>query len=255
MNFSLKQLLQFSDINFLKLSLSENKIGIKLLNKACELGNVEKINWLLDNEVDVNSLDGQEFPLRQAIRNFGKDNVETIQLLLNRGANVNLQNNIGGTALMNACCPYNISKHNNQIIKLLVDSGANINHNNNSRWASLRYICTNYKSDTSLAPESINLLLDHGAEITDDVYSTATSLAKEILDNYKSKMYFGVESKEKMDINFPDIIEKQKDGVYYYVCVMNMDKNSYSFSDTKTWDNQLAIFRSFKLGEPKIYKF
>ena len=53
--------------------------------------------------------------------------MDVIQLLINKGANLNIQDNDGYTALARICRDHNKDNLYTDIIKLLLDNGADIN--------------------------------------------------------------------------------------------------------------------------------
>ena len=77
---------------------------------------------------------------------------ESLQVLLDRGVNVNIQNNDGDTPLHAACW------NSVECVKLLLDQGINVNIPNNYGSTSLHCACINNSIETA------KLLLDNGAK-------------------------------------------------------------------------------------------
>lgn len=69
----------------------------QLINAAYN-GNLDRVQELLTQGVNVNTIDGSEFTALMATTS--RDYTEIARLLIENGANVNLQNNSGYTALM-----------------------------------------------------------------------------------------------------------------------------------------------------------
>nr|QZX43462.1 ankyrin repeat domain containing protein [Mimivirus sp.] len=65
-----------------------------------------------------------------------RPNIETVQLLLNYGANVNSVDSDDNTALISACRDADICD-NYDIIKLLIDSGSNVKAINSKKQTAL----------------------------------------------------------------------------------------------------------------------
>ncbi|RPB17150.1 ankyrin [Morchella conica CCBAS932] len=116
---------------------------------------VPTIELLLERGVDVNLL--------------GKD-VPTIELLLERGANINCQDNWGRTPLHDA-----VGGKDVPIIKLLLERGANINCQDNGGRTPLH--------DTVLGKDvpTIELLLEQGADVNRQGISGDTPLHHTVL--------------------------------------------------------------------------
>src|SRR5690606_41781454 len=85
--------------------------------------------------------------------NNNNKGIEFIKILLQHGADPNIQDKKGNTVLYYACVKY---KH--RIIKLLLDYGVNVNTKNNMHQTILTYICNFEKYDYSIV---VKLLLDN----------------------------------------------------------------------------------------------
>ena len=95
-----------------------DKPSIELL-KAAEAGDNRAIETLLAEGVQIDSRDRRGFtPLMYAAAN---DRVETINLLIVRGAEVNARSDIGETALI---CAVRYGRGRPETVKALLDAGA-----------------------------------------------------------------------------------------------------------------------------------
>jgi len=79
--------------------------------------------------------------------------VELTQLILNHGANIDLQDAAGNTALMGVCF-----KGHNKVAKLLIDKGAQVNLRNKAGGSALTYCATFHNEEVA------KWLLSAGAE-------------------------------------------------------------------------------------------
>lgn len=198
MEINLTQLTQCGDSEFIKFILNSNNNGLKLLNKACQEGDVDTIDCLLD-DVDINGMNEKEFPLRQAAMTTRKNGTTIVKLLLDKGANINLQNLNGWTALIISgrnCNTFSTietvkllleykadpnlqdkdgmsvlmmaARNSNsdssiEVVKLLLEHRANINLQDNDGWSALMLACRYIDVCSNI--ETVKLLLEHGADI------------------------------------------------------------------------------------------
>jgi ankyrin repeat protein len=149
-------------------SLIENSTNIDLRNNdgetalhyASRRGQINNIRLILSHNADVDALDnGGSTPLHLAIPErylaIPEANLEAVQLLLEQGAKINLQNHMGKTALHLASQRGYLS-----IIQLMLNHDANVDALDNEGSTPLHLAI----SGASL--EAIQLLLNHGASIT-----------------------------------------------------------------------------------------
>ncbi|XP_065346583.1 serine/threonine-protein phosphatase 6 regulatory ankyrin repeat subunit B-like [Cloeon dipterum] len=113
--------------------------------------NLDLFEVLLKNKADVNNeykLFGNTPLHHAALANYP----EIIEMLVNHGADVNLQNKNGWTALHLA------ARHNPELSQTLLDHGADVNSKHNDGWTALHFV-------TQHNPELSQTLLDHGADV------------------------------------------------------------------------------------------
>ncbi len=154
-----------------------------ILNKSIKLGDVKRIQTLLESGVDPDvSVDSDDdFPIHEATF---IENIEIVRLLLDYGANIDCKDSYGDTVLTCACEGNNI-----EIVTLLLDYGVNIHGKSNrlaihnaSRHGHLKIVRLlldyeadpNAKNNNGETPlhqacdwdndEVIKLLLEHGAD-------------------------------------------------------------------------------------------
>jgi ankyrin repeat protein len=95
---------------------------VQKLIKGAEAGDNARIETLLVSGLHVDSRDKRGFtPLMYA---SASDHVETIALLIRRGAKVNAQSDIGETALI---CAIRYGNAKPETVKALLDAGAGVN--------------------------------------------------------------------------------------------------------------------------------
>ena len=125
---------------------------------------IDIVNLLLEHGADVNLTNNRgRTALMLAARNSNKDsNVETVKLLLEYGANVNVVNNDRMTALMLAAC-YSNEDSNIETVKLLLEHRANVNLVDNEGWTALMKAARNFNECSNI--ETVKLLLEHGANV------------------------------------------------------------------------------------------
>ena len=122
-----------ADINF------TNEIAVTPLIGAASFGNVQLLNFLLDQGAHIDAFDKvyYEFPnscrggtpitnSSALIHAATKGHYDVVRILLERGANIELQDKNGNTALIKAC-----GLGNKEIVNLLLKYKADINIKNN----------------------------------------------------------------------------------------------------------------------------
>ena len=132
-------------------------------------GNIEEVKRFLDEGTDIEAFDlGGETALFWAVK---YENEPLIDMLLNRGANINANYNVGSqTPLINASMGGQV-----EIIELLLDRGADINAKTNTGWTALMWAIERKHN------EVVALLVDRGAYLDsrNDDGKTAVTVAFE----------------------------------------------------------------------------
>ena len=132
------------------------------LHTAAEYGNTETVELLIERGANIEATDiwGQT-PLMIAALS---GNTETVELLLDRGANIEAKDNMGRTPLhLAALCG------NTETVELLLNRGANIEAKDNEGWTPL--LLAALSGNTLLLvtlsgnTETVELLIKHGANI------------------------------------------------------------------------------------------
>lgn len=157
------------------------------LIEATSTGNLKKVKELIDYGVDVNVQN--EIGETALIIATYQDRRDIVKCLIEAGTDVNIKNKGGYTSLMQA------SYHNNiTILKQLIDAGADVNSKNDDGRSALYFaISENFKRDNY---RIIKVLLDNGSEYNiSDLF--------ESVNNFVSNG-----SREKLKIDFPEKYEE-----------------------------------------------
>lgn len=139
--------------------------GTALHKAATELYiNYEHFDLLLERGADVNVPGGKYGHPLQAVCTNGGDCLEEVELLLDRGADVNARGGYYGNALQAACSYRSFNeRHRIQdilVIDLLIDRGADINAEGGRLGTALQAACSN-----GCGENIVSLLLDKGADV------------------------------------------------------------------------------------------
>jgi ankyrin repeat protein len=140
----------------------------ELLLQAAEDGNVDKVQKLLDKGANIEATNDDGWtPLHWACRNGC---VEVVEMLLDKRANIEARDNGGWTPLHEACYKGHV-----EVVKLLLDKGTNIEATDDDLgWTPLHAACFWGRV------EVVEMLLARGAnaEATDNNGKTPLDLAK-----------------------------------------------------------------------------
>lgn len=158
----------------------------QLKNKQCSIDTISE--YIQENKSEIYVIDKcGNSPLMQAVKAARTEYMfELIKLLLENGALVNKQNNMGSTPLMYAARYSNHIKGNNdnEIIKLLLDKGADPNIQDMYGWTALMYAAKYSTTNSSL--DTVQLLLDRGANPKLETIKGNTALSISIYLTNKS---------------------------------------------------------------------
>ena len=126
-----------------------------VLVAACKSGDDSLVLSLINSGVNVNCLvdffNGEWSPLMRA---SAEGHTEIVKVLLERGAQVDLQNNVGLTALMMAS-----DSGCTEIVKVLLERGAQVDLPDNVGWTALMM------ASDSGCTDIVKLLLERGAQV------------------------------------------------------------------------------------------
>ena len=156
------------------------------IRKGCDYIKIDIINILLEKGADINAKDNYgRTPLMHAIQ-YGCSE-EVIKILLEKGADINAKDNYGWTPLMHAIheCECECSK---EVIKILLEKGADINAKNNYGWTPLMQAIHECECECECSKEVIKILLEKGADINakDNYDCTPLMLLSSAHNNKKS---------------------------------------------------------------------
>jgi ankyrin repeat protein len=122
---------QCEDVEFIEELLSDENTSREDIENsalaAATRGYSEILKCILDEtDISSNFLD-QETNVFLLMAASHRGSLETVRVLVNKGADVNFQNNAGQTALYTAAM-----KGANDVVRFLLDSGANVNIQSNN---------------------------------------------------------------------------------------------------------------------------
>ena len=146
----------------------KNTKGWTALMLACRNSQTDSsestVRMLIDAGADVNLQDNDEWTaLMMAARYSRIDSSEsTIRMLIDAGAKLNLKNIDGWTALITACiCSKTDSTEST--VRMLIDAGADLNIQNNDGWTALIMSCKFSKTDST--ESTVRILIESGADL------------------------------------------------------------------------------------------
>lgn len=108
----------------------KTELGEGALATAAYYQNSRVVEFLIERGANVNLQDSQGLQNTPLIFAAWKGPYKTVELLINKGARLNIQNKSGNTALMEAISEYPFHK-NTEIIELLLKKGSDTNIRNN----------------------------------------------------------------------------------------------------------------------------
>lgn len=145
-----------------------NGVTFNALHAAASGGNEDVINYLLEQHLDIDAQtpDGWT-PLFIATRD---GHSEAAKLLIFRQANVNLQTDLGATALLMAVTqPFPKEEERLNVITYLLDNDADVNLATNEGIPPLYYAAVTHRLDV------VKTLVEHQAHLTPEVYQKAVN--------------------------------------------------------------------------------
>lgn len=129
----------------------------KPIYKSIEVGNIYEIRYYLNGDNDLNSDFQLESILHYAINNCGYNYFQTIEFLINNGADINSHHSkLLETPLHRLCAR---AKPQIDVITMILEKGAEANAVNISGKTPVFYCSFSY------SVELLNLLVKHGADI------------------------------------------------------------------------------------------
>jgi ankyrin repeat protein len=132
--------------------------------KSNGTSSLDTVKLLLDRGADINAANrnGYTALMFAAQQSNGTSSLDTVKLLLDRGADINAADRNGYTALMIAAQESN-GTSSLDTVKLLLDRGADINAANSNGDTALMFAAQQSNGTSSL--DTVKLLLDRGADI------------------------------------------------------------------------------------------
>ena len=146
----------------------QGEFGVTALMFATQIGDLNKVQILIDNGADVNAETAVRF--NALLLGVHSGNLEMIRLLLDLGSDVNHQTAVGSTALMFASYLGHL-----EVVRFLVESGADVNTLNRESFTAL--MSASYIGHLDI----VRFLVENGADISiiDRWQQTALDRAKD----------------------------------------------------------------------------
>ena len=134
-------------------------MNFNALQAAASGGNEDVINFLLDQDFDINIPTPEGWtPLYIAARD---GQAEAAKLLVFREADLNIQTHLGATALIMALTqPFETEQARTDLLTYMLKRGANPNLADNAGFSPLYYAAA------TLDPARVQILLENGAKTT-----------------------------------------------------------------------------------------
>ena len=144
----------------------QNSRGETPLLRAIAYKNWQVAQLLIDRGANVNirSMDYRQTPLSMAV---GENNLEMIELLIAKKADVNFKDSRGNTPLMTAVYSRNRNGLKLEIIQLLIANGADVNGKNSNNETVLSLFVDKINRNTNINNylEFVELLIANGADV------------------------------------------------------------------------------------------
>ena len=142
-----------------------NKNNITPLMHACENGDIDAINILLNAGADPNIADVHGYTaLHDAVEGFCS--TESLRAIIDHGADVNARNNNSVTAIMIACY-----KGNTDAISVLLKAGADLNMTDGNGAS-----CIHHVVGEGFTKAMLETVINHGADVNLTNNNNATAL-------------------------------------------------------------------------------
>ena len=151
----------FEDIKSRKLNLLQ--VLILLSNDVIVKEFLENNMYLFKDDINYQNSAGWSALMMASANSNRYSNNEIVKLLLEHGADPNLQDVYEYTALMYSSQDSN-TVSNNETVKLLLDHNADPNMENVVGWTALMYSCCNTTTTSNI--ETVKLLLDYKSDTT-----------------------------------------------------------------------------------------
>lgn len=209
---------------------------------TCSTENTVKI--LVDAGANVNLQNKCGVSTLGFALSYDKNNI--FEMLINAGINTNLQNKDGKTVLMGAA--HSKDAHNIEKIKILLRACANVNLQDTSGRTALMYASECYGCDSKTI---IQLLIDAGADVNLQDTSGWTALMYACKNNYKTKIIVQLLIDVGADINL-----QNKDGDTALIILLksvNWEKYNEKYSEKDIYCI-LKTFTDAKFNSKNIKK-
>jgi ankyrin repeat protein len=151
---------------------------LHLLCRCADNSSEKIIKMVLDYKGDPSIITNSGYSPLAIVSRYGRNNENIIKILLSKGANINIRNNIGESSI--ALAARNSGKESSErAVKILIEAKSDINAADNSGWTPLAH-ASYYSNDTS-SENTVRMLIDAKANINAIIRRPESVLSLSIL--------------------------------------------------------------------------
>lgn len=158
-----------------------------------KLYGIDVVEFLLDHKININAQNKTGFTALMKASSYGFDteNENIVELLLLNGADPNLKNNRGNTALFETI--KNLRRSSVRTVELLLMYGSDVNITNNKNFTCVRYLMSKNKMiPSNIIIQVVLLLIKYGFDVNKKIYNEKSLLEL-------STPYWSCKLKQKMN--------------------------------------------------------
>ncbi|ANB50759.1 putative ankyrin repeat protein [Powai lake megavirus] len=165
------------------------------------LSSLETVRLLIENKANVNIYTSDNFSILQLCSQYSNyySSNKTIELLLDHGADINYNKQFGAVSALKLACTNSSTNSNIETVKLLINRGAKIDKEGENTNSEL--ICTCYPIESGYNIETIKILLNAGANINSLDIDNKTALIHSTVEGNDFFNYTILKKVEKVNMD------------------------------------------------------